>query len=148
VVTFDFEPFGFLLVNIEYSNIICYGNRWFENITGGAKGNPEPGSERNESMDSKYERANSWSNVVIGAAIEVHRLKGPGLLESIYDKCLCRELQLREVPAVGQMQVEIDDKGFTFFEPLKLDLFLTFRKFQADEVGVALPAPDDLCLCP
>ena len=71
-------------------------------------------------MDSKYERANSWSNVVIGAAIEVHRLKGAGLLESIYEKCLPRELQLREVPAVGQMQVEIHYKGYTFLEPLNL----------------------------
>ena len=58
-------------------------------------------------MDSKYERANSWSNVVIGSAIEVHRLKGPGLLESIYEKCLGRELQLREVPSLGQMEIEI-----------------------------------------
>jgi GxxExxY protein len=75
-------------------------------------------------MNSKYERANSWSNVVIGAAIEVHRLKGAGLLESIYEKCLYRELQLREVPAVGQMQVEIDYKGYTFLEPLKLDFYI------------------------
>ena len=75
-------------------------------------------------MDSKYERANSWSNVVIGAAIEVHRLKGAGLLESIYEKCLHRELQLREVPAVGQMQVEIHYKGYTFLEPLKLDFYI------------------------
>jgi GxxExxY protein len=75
-------------------------------------------------MHSKYGRANSWSNVVIGAAIEVHRLKGPGLLESIYEKCLWRELQLREVPAVSQMQVEIDYKGSTFLEPLKLDFYV------------------------
>jgi GxxExxY protein len=74
-------------------------------------------------MHSKYGRANSWSNVVIGAAIEVHRLKGPGLLESIYEKCLWRELQLREVPAVSQMQVEIDYKGSTFLE-LKLDFYV------------------------
>jgi hypothetical protein len=40
-------------------------------------------------MDSRYDRANSWSNIVIGAAIEVHRLKGPGLLVREY---------LREVP--------------------------------------------------
>jgi GxxExxY protein len=75
-------------------------------------------------MDARYERANSWSNVVIGAAIEVHRLKGPGLLESIYEKCLCRELQLREVPAVGQMQVEIDYKGSKFYESLKVDFYI------------------------
>ena len=82
------------------------------------------GGKGSHGMDSKYERANSWSNVVIGAAIEVHRLKGAGLLESIYEKCLPRELQLREVPAVGQMQVEIDYKGYTFLEPLKLDFYI------------------------
>jgi GxxExxY protein len=75
-------------------------------------------------MNSKYERANYWSGIVIGAAMEVHRDKGPGLLESIYDKCLCLELQLRHVPAVSQMQVEIDYKGFTFLEPLKLDFYV------------------------
>jgi GxxExxY protein len=75
-------------------------------------------------MHSKYERANSWSNVVIGAAIEVHRLKGPGLLESIYEKCLGRELQLREVPAVSQLQIEINYKDCKFLEPLKLDFYV------------------------
>jgi GxxExxY protein len=75
-------------------------------------------------MESKYERANSWSNIVIGAAIEVHRVKGPGLLESIYEKCLCRELELREVPTVGQTEIKIEYKGITFLESLKLDLYI------------------------
>ena len=35
---------------------------------------------------------------VIGAAIEVHRALGPGLLESTYELCLCRELSIREIP--------------------------------------------------
>src|ERR1700722_20035900 len=75
-------------------------------------------------MESKYERANSWSNIVIGAAIEVHWVKGPGLLESIYEKCLCRELELREVPTVGQTEIKIEYKGITFLESLKLDLYI------------------------
>ena len=45
-------------------------------------------------MHPDYERAHRWSRQVIGGAIEVHRLKGPGLLESIYEKCLLRELGL------------------------------------------------------
>jgi hypothetical protein len=72
-------------------------------------------------MGLKYERANSWSNVVIGSAIEVHRLKGPGLLESIYEKCLGRELQLREVPSLGQVEIEIEYKGIKFSSVLQLD---------------------------
>ncbi|NIQ37081.1 MAG: GxxExxY protein, partial [Proteobacteria bacterium] len=35
---------------------------------------------------------------VIGAAIEVHKALGPGLLESAYEECLCRELDLRKIP--------------------------------------------------
>ena len=37
------------------------------------------------------------SDAVIGAAIEVHRMLGPGLLESAYEECLCRELTLRQI---------------------------------------------------
>jgi GxxExxY protein len=36
-----------------------------------------------------------FTEQVIGAAIEVHRILGPGLLESVYEKCLCHELRLR-----------------------------------------------------
>jgi PD-(D/E)XK nuclease superfamily len=39
------------------------------------------------------QRANAWSQLVIGAAIEVHRIKGPGLLEEIYNKFLGRECE-------------------------------------------------------
>ncbi len=61
---------------------------------------------------------------VIGAAIEVHRLKGPGLLESIYEKCLMRELFLQDIPAVNQIVVPIDYKGHVFEEPLRLDILV------------------------
>jgi GxxExxY protein len=42
--------------------------------------------------------ADEWSRKLIGAAIEVHRELGPGLLESAYEECLCLELDLREIP--------------------------------------------------
>ena len=39
-------------------------------------------------MDGELQKANAWSGIFIGAAIEIHRLKGPGLLEPIYtDAC-------------------------------------------------------------
>jgi GxxExxY protein len=44
-------------------------------------------------MHQDYHRADALSKRVIGAAIEVHRKMGPGLLESIYEKCLMRELE-------------------------------------------------------
>jgi PD-(D/E)XK nuclease superfamily len=43
-------------------------------------------------MKPEKQRANAWSQLVIGAAIEVHRIKGPGLIESIYSKCFQREM--------------------------------------------------------
>ena len=64
------------------------------------------------------------SRTVIGAAIEVHRLKGPGLIESIYEKCLTRELSLRKLAAVNQRAVKIEYKGFTFEEPLRFDMLV------------------------
>ena len=75
-------------------------------------------------MHPKYERANRLSREVIGAAIEVHREKGPGLIESIYEKCLMRELELRGIPAVNQLVVPIEYKGFRFEEPLQLDVYV------------------------
>lgn len=75
-------------------------------------------------MHPNFSRADQWSNVVIGAAIEVHRHKGPGLIESIYQKCMMRELQLQEVPAVEQLVAPIEYKGLVFEESLKLDIYV------------------------
>jgi len=75
-------------------------------------------------MHPDYSKADTWSGAVIGAAIEVHRLKRPGLLESIYEKCLMRELELREIPAVNQIDVPVEYKGLVFSESLKLDVLV------------------------
>ncbi len=48
---------------------------------------------------------------VIGAAIEVHKALGPGLLESAYEECLSRELSLRGVPFERQVPLPVDYKG-------------------------------------
>jgi GxxExxY protein len=55
--------------------------------------------------------ANELSGKVIGAAIEVHRELGPGLLESAYEACLCRELALRGIPFARQVPLPIVYKG-------------------------------------
>jgi GxxExxY protein len=75
-------------------------------------------------MHPKFQRADELSRQVIGAAIEVHRLKGPGLIESIYEKCMMRELFLQNIPATQQLVVPIEYKGYTFEEPLRLDLLV------------------------
>jgi len=75
-------------------------------------------------MHPNFSKAHAWSGKAIGAAIEVHRLKGPGLLESIYEKCLMRELVLQNIPAIQQLAVSVEYKGFTFEEPLRLDVLV------------------------
>jgi GxxExxY protein len=54
---------------------------------------------------------NKLTELVIGCAIEVHRALGPGLLESAYEICLCRELSLRNVPFECQKPLPLTYKG-------------------------------------
>jgi len=61
---------------------------------------------------------NQLSHQIIGGAIEVHRLKGTGLIETIYQRCMERELDLRELTAVRQMEVDIEYKGLFSGSPL------------------------------
>jgi GxxExxY protein len=75
-------------------------------------------------MHPLYQEADRVSREVIGAAIEVHRQKGPGLIESIYERCLLRELELRSIPAVTQKVVRIEYKGFIFDELLRFDILV------------------------
>ena len=75
-------------------------------------------------MHKQYTRADKWTEQVISAAIEVHRHKGPGLLEEIYEKCLMREFELRGMPAVNQVRVPIEYKGVTFDQQLRLDAII------------------------
>ena len=75
-------------------------------------------------MHPLFQKADELSRTVIGAAIEVHRLKGAGLIESIYEKCLMRELSLQNLRAVNQRVVKIEYKGFLFEEPLRFDVLV------------------------
>jgi len=64
---------------------------------------------------------------IINSAIEVHRALGPGLLESAYEQCLCRELQLRGIPFVQQQPVPVDYKGVRLECGYRLDLCVSGR---------------------
>src|SRR5919197_989350 len=55
--------------------------------------------------------SNELTEIVIGCAIEVHRALGPGLLESAYEICLCRELSLRGIPFERQVAIPVEYKG-------------------------------------
>src|SRR5437764_636005 len=59
---------------------------------------------------------------VVGAAIEVHRALGPGLLESAYEECLCRELNLRAMPFARQIALPVEYKGVRVDCSYRVDL--------------------------
>jgi len=61
------------------------------------------------------------SNRVVGAAIEVHRHLGPGLLESTYESCLSRELSLRGIQFERQVSVPVEYKGELLDAGYRLD---------------------------
>jgi GxxExxY protein len=60
---------------------------------------------------------------IIGAAIEVHRVLGPGLLESVYEEALCVEFQIRRISFQRQMEMDVNYKG-TIIKGQKLDLLV------------------------
>ena len=75
-------------------------------------------------MHPLYHKAAGLTETIIGAAIEVHRDKGPGLIESIYEWCMLTELGLRTLAWVNQKVVQIRYKGFTREEPLRFDVLV------------------------
>ena len=75
-------------------------------------------------MHALFQKADKISHDVIGAAIEVHRRMGSGLIESIYERCMVRELELRSIPATTQQLVRIQYKGIVFDEPLRFDILV------------------------
>jgi GxxExxY protein len=54
---------------------------------------------------------NELTDAIIGAAMEVHRTLGAGLLESTYEMCLCRELSIRGIPFERQVPISVEYKG-------------------------------------
>ncbi len=59
---------------------------------------------------------------IIGAAIEVHRHLGPGLLESAYEECLCHELHLRDLSFQRQVDLPVEYKGIKLDCGYRLDV--------------------------
>src|SRR5208337_2618203 len=66
---------------------------------------------------------------IIAAAIEVHRSLGPGLLESAYQACLCRELELRKIAFRQQVEILITYKGVKLDGVYRIDWIVSDRVF-------------------
>ena len=82
--------------------------------------------------------ANELTEIVIGCAIEVHRTLGPGLLESAYEICLCRELSLRGIPFERQVAIAVEYKG------VKLDCGYRADLIVGGKILVEIKAVDQL----
>ena len=84
------------------------------------------------------EEKDPLTEVVIGAAIEVHRIMGPGLLESVYQRCMEEELRLRNCPVDPQARIPLRYKGVALGDDLVMDLYFP------DRLVVELKAVDKL----
>jgi GxxExxY protein len=76
---------------------------------------------------------------IIGAAIEVHRALGPGLLESAYDRCLARELALRSVPFVRQLRLPVEYKGLRLDCGYRVDFVIDGVVVEVKSVAASEP---------
>jgi GxxExxY protein len=83
-----------------------------------------------QETDEPHPELDRLARQIIGAAIEVHRLLGPGLLESVYEEALCIELGLRAIPFARQVPLSVAYKnhrrrsaaGFAHLERLIVEL--------------------------
>lgn len=73
------------------------------------------------------DRINQITHNVIGAAMEVHRSPGPGLLESAYHQCLCRELIVRGIPFQKERPLPLQYKGVRLECGYRVDLLVDGR---------------------
>ncbi len=75
-------------------------------------------------MHDKYERADGLTKAVIDSAFRVHRHFGPGLLESIYQKALSRDLTLEGLQIETELTIPIEYRGAVFTEYVRADIFV------------------------
>src|SRR5262245_56276047 len=81
---------------------------------------------------------NALTELIIAAAIEVHRALGPGLLESAYEMCLCHELTLRGIPFKRQVELPVVYKG------IKLDCGYRVDVLVADVIPLEIKTVDKI----
>jgi GxxExxY protein len=89
-------------------------------------------------LQSRWKTMRELTDEIIGAAVEVHRYLGPGLLESTYEACLRHELYLRQVPFQHQVNLPLDYKGLRLENKHRIDLVI------ADRVVVEIKAVETI----
>ena len=84
------------------------------------------------------EELNEFGTMIIGAAIEVHKEMGPGLLESVYEECMVKELRLMGLKAEQQVQIPIYYKGEKLNKHYIVDILVE------DEIVVELKCVEEI----
>jgi len=64
------------------------------------------------------------SKEIVDSCLTVHRLMGPGLLESVYEMCLMKEFELRNIKAQNQVTISLVYKGFELSKEFKVDVLV------------------------
>jgi len=75
-------------------------------------------------MNQTQEYIDELTYKIIGCAIEVHKVLGPGLLESIYEKCFVRELHLKGIKTKNQQKIPLNYKGISLDAELRYDVLV------------------------
>jgi GxxExxY protein len=70
------------------------------------------------------DKSNHISNIIIGSAIEIHKTLGPGLLESVYEDCLCYELSQQKIEYARQVNLPLTYKDAKINAGLRIDLIV------------------------
>jgi GxxExxY protein len=81
---------------------------------------------------------NQLTEIIIGSAIEVHRATGPGLMESVYEQCLCYELSQRDLRFQREVELPVKYKG------IKLDCGFRMDMIVEDAIVLELKTVDQL----
>jgi GxxExxY protein len=91
-------------------------------LEGGAKGIAPVYHRGTESTEKGKRRVDELTQQIIGAAMEVHKTLGPGLLESAYEECLCYELLQRGLHFKRQVPLPVSYKGLKLDCGYKMDI--------------------------
>ena len=73
-------------------------------------------------MNREY--LNNLSKIILDSSIEVHRNLGPGLLESVYEVCLCKELNLRDIKLQRQVSLPVEYKNEKLEADFRIDVLV------------------------
>ena len=79
-------------------------------------------TQRHKEMNN--EELNKLSAKILDCAITVHKEMGPGLLESVYEQCLLKEFEIRNIKAVNQVAIPLVYKGYELSKDFKIDILV------------------------